>query len=101
MRFGLKNSVIQKLKSFFERYRFINKVMIFGSRARGDYGKSSDIDLCLFSKNMSSREFSKLKFKLDELPILYKIDIVHFEKVDRKLQENIIKVGISIYNPLL
>ncbi len=42
---------------------------------------------------MSSLDFSKLKFKLDELPILYKIDIVHFEKVDSNLQKNIIENG--------
>ena len=96
MRYGLEESVIKRLVTFFDKYNFINKVMIFGSRARGDYGKSSDIDLCLFSDAMTSLEFSKLKFELDGLPIFYKIDIVHFEKVDNQLQNNIIKYGKNL-----
>ena len=42
---------------------------------------------------MTSLEFSKLKFELDGLPIFHKIDVVHFEKVDKQLQNNIIKIG--------
>ncbi len=93
MRYGLKRGVIKRLKEFFGQYPFIDEVRIFGSRVRGDYGRSSDIDLSISSKTMSSLDFSKLKFKLDELPILYKIDIVHFEKVDSNLQKNIIENG--------
>ena len=39
---------------------------------------------------------SKLKFELDGLPIFYKIDIVHFERVDSQLQNNIIKYGKNL-----
>jgi predicted nucleotidyltransferase len=96
MRYGLEEKVIYRLVNFFEKYSFIDKVVIFGSRVKGTYGKSSDIDLCIFSKTMSSLEFSKLRFELDELPIFHKIDIMHFEKVDSELQENIVKVGKKI-----
>ena len=93
MRYGLEERVIKRLITFFKKYDFIDQVLLFGSRARGDYGKSSDIDLCIFSNTMTNLEFSKLKFELDELPIFHKIDIVHFENVDKELQNNIIKIG--------
>jgi len=93
MKYGLEERVIKKLVTFFKKYDFIDQVLLFGSRARGDYGKSSDIDLCIFSNTMTNLEFSKLKFELDELPIFHKIDIVHFKKVDKELQNNIIKIG--------
>ena len=93
MRYGLEKRVIKRLITFFKKYDFIDQVLLFGSRARGDYGKSSDIDLCIFSNTMTNLEFSKLKFELDELPIFHKIDIVHFKKVDKELQNNIIKIG--------
>jgi proline iminopeptidase len=93
MKYGLKESIINQLKKFFSQYNFIDDVMIFGSRGRGDYSHSSDIDIAIFSKTMTSSDFSKLKFKLDELPILHKIDIIHFEKVDITLQNNILKFG--------
>jgi len=93
MKYGLKETTLLILENFFKKYQFIDKVMIFGSRVRGDYSRSSDIDLCVFSKNMSSRDFSKLRFEIDELPILQKIDIIHFEKIDSNLQKNIIQYG--------
>lgn len=34
---------------------------------------------------MTDIQFSKLKFEIDELPILYKLDVVHFEKVNKEL----------------
>ncbi len=93
MKYGLESRVIKILISFFSKYNFIDKVMIFGSRAKGNFTRSSDIDLAIFSKTMSSREFSRLRFNLDELPIFHKIDIIHFERVDSSLQKNIIEYG--------
>jgi len=91
MKYGLDDRVINRLKDFFAKYDFIDDVVIFGSRGRGDYSRSSDIDISIFSKTMSNQEFSRLKFQLDGLHILQKIDIIHFEKVDSTLQKNIIK----------
>jgi len=91
MKYGLDDMVISRLKDFFAKYDFIDDVVIFGSRGRGDYSRSSDIDIAIFSKTMSNQEFSRLKFQLDGLPILQKIDIIHFEKVDNTLQKNILK----------
>ena len=93
MSYILEEKVIKKLKNFFAQYSFIDKVMIFGSRAKGTNGATSDIDICLFSTTMSSQELSQLRFELDELPIFYHIDTVHFEKVDKILQANILKEG--------
>ena len=93
MSYILEEKVIDKLKNFFAQYSFIDKVMIFGSRAKGTNGAKSDIDICIFSTTMSSQQLSRLRFELDELPIFYSIDTIHFEKVDEALQTNILKEG--------
>ena len=79
------------LINFFSFYSYIDKVVIFGSRARGDYNPKSDIDICIYSLTMSDIEFRDIRYDINELPILYHIDIVHFERVNESLQKSILK----------
>lgn len=93
MTYQLDKPVAERLKAFFEPFDFIDKVVIFGSRAKHNANPKSDIDLCIYSLEMSDAQFSKLKLSLDELPILYKIDVVHFEKSNEALRVNVAKDG--------
>lgn len=97
MTYQLEKQVADRLKAFFENYDFIDKVVIFGSRAKHNANPKSDIDLCIYSLEMSDVQFSKLKLSLDELPILYAIDIVHFEKSNEALRENIERDGKLLF----
>ena len=97
MIYQLETHIAQQLKDFFDNFEFIDKAVIFGSRAKHTANPKSDIDLCIYSLEMSDEQFSKLRFELDELPILYKLDIVHFEKVNKELQDNVEKDGKVLF----
>ena len=43
---GIKPKVIEEIRTFARKYN-IDKVILFGSRARGDYRRTSDIDLAV------------------------------------------------------
>lgn len=43
--FGLSEETIEEISSVFKHYDNIDKVVIFGSRAKGNYRSGSDIDL--------------------------------------------------------
>lgn len=93
IRENLYNDIINTLKNF-----GIIKVIIFGSRARGDYKVNSDIDLAVIFNNNEKDNFIKLQTKLEELNTLYKFDIVDFKSVkDDKFKKEIEKDGIIIY----
>ena len=49
---GIKQSVIQEICTLARKYD-IDKVILFGSRARGDYSRASDIDLAVCGGNIS------------------------------------------------
>jgi len=98
MSYQLDSNVAEKLKLFFSQFDYIDKVVIFGSRAKHNANPKSDIDLCIYSLEMTAKEFIKLKIELDELPILYKIDIVHFESSNDELKKNIVKDGKLFFN---
>ena len=51
--FGLSSNNIAKINSVFNQYSDINEVLIFGSRAKGNFRDNSDIDLVIKGKNIN------------------------------------------------
>jgi predicted nucleotidyltransferase len=47
-RFGLTETTIQKINGIFTRYPQVEKTVLYGSRAKGNFKNGSDIDLTLF-----------------------------------------------------
>ena len=82
----------------FEKYPTIEKVVLFGSRARGDYTERSDYDIAIYG-NLSHADKSSLRFSFSEdLPTLHKIDLIFMQdQSDSLFIANIKKEGIKIY----
>jgi len=97
MNYNIPTDVLHELNALFTRYSAIEKVALFGSRARGDHTPKSDIDIAVFSKTMPKEHFKLLQLELSELPILHHIDSVHFEKSTKALQDNIQREGLTIF----
>ena len=72
------------------------RVVLFGSRARGDNHERSDIDLAVFG--LPDVACAPFRLDLEELPTLLKFDtvMVH-DDTDAGLMENIRKDGITLY----
>jgi len=98
-KFGLLPRDIDYLISGFQTFNEIEKAMIFGSRAMGNYKNASDIDIAIFGKNIGLQTVSRLYNLLnEELSIPYFIDVVHFETIKNKeLKEHILNKGKIIY----
>lgn len=47
MKFGLSDIYLEQIKSAVSSIPEIDEVVIYGSRARGDYSPTSDIDITL------------------------------------------------------
>ena len=97
--FGLNENVINNIKNVFCKYPEIDRACIFGSRARGDYKETSDIDIVLYGNDLTHSLNTKIYYDLEDLYIIYKIDLINFNslKDDDKLKENIINEGVEIY----
>lgn len=95
--FGFSQRTLDLIINVFKKYPEIDSAVIFGSRAKGNFREGSDIDLAIFSKNFTETAFSNLCSDLEDLPILFKIDCVHVEKLSRQaLIEKIRSEGIRI-----
>lgn len=97
--FGLNDNIIKSFQNVFAKYPEIDKACIFGSRARGDFKKTSDIDIVLYGNNLTHTLNTKIFYDLENLYLIYKIDLINFNslKDGDKLKENIINEGVEIY----
>ncbi len=73
-----------------------NKIILFGSRARGDFKKNSDIDIAVDIK-LNFREKRKLKERIYDISGLYSVDLVFLDSIDEKFKEKILEEGRILY----
>ena len=81
---------IEKIANELKKYT--NEVYLFGSRARGDNLKNSDIDIAI-NVHLPFREKRKLKEKIDKLAGIYSIDLVFLDEINSELKRKILKEG--------
>lgn len=90
---GIRPLVLQEIRELAEKYN-LNKVILFGSRARGDYKPKSDIDLAVSGGDC-------IRFSLDveeDTSTLLFFDVVNLDgAVQKELLESIEKEGVCIY----
>ncbi|MBL7558975.1 restriction endonuclease subunit S [Olleya sp. YSTF-M6] len=97
--YGLEQEDIDKINSVFSKYPEVEKAILYGSRAKGNYKPHSDIDITLVGKTLTLSQQFSIETDLDDLLLPYKMDISIFHKIENEdLINHIIRVGISLYN---
>jgi predicted nucleotidyltransferase len=90
---GISERVLQEIRELAEQYH-VKRVILFGSRARGDFHRTSDIDLAVSGGDIVS-------FSLDvedKTWTLLKYDVVNMDQpVQKELKESIEKEGVLLY----
>ena len=92
--FGLSEKTLAVLRSLFNGHSGIERVIVYGSRAKGNYRPGSDIDLTLIASTLSLSDLMKIQNEIDDLSIPYKVDLSLFHYLDNEeLKEHIQRVG--------
>ena len=95
---GLTKEEINSIREVFSRYQQIEEVLIYGSRAMGNFKPASDINLTLIGKNIDLSLQTKIEFDLDYLMLPYKFYISIYDKITNpKFLEHINRVGKEFY----
>ena len=99
--FGLPQQTIGQIQEVFAQYSVVKKVLVYGSRAKGNYSNGSDIDLTMYgeySDSISYKVLLRIDGQLDDLPIPYTIDLSVFDSLEHdKLRVQIEKFGKVFY----
>jgi nucleotidyltransferase substrate binding protein (TIGR01987 family) len=92
----MNDPIISAIRDAAKPYRSIEKLVLFGSRARGDNHPKSDYDIAVFTSD-SWENLTRFMDTIDDLDTLYKIDLVIIrEDTSPELIKNIEKEGITI-----
>lgn len=96
--FGLSFKTTEKINSVFQNHPQIDKAIIYGSRAKGNYKRGSDIDITLVGENLTITELFKIENELDDLLLPYMIDLSIYHKLKSEgLIEHIQQYGKELY----
>ncbi|MPN13190.1 hypothetical protein SDC9_160510 [bioreactor metagenome] len=92
-----KDTVLQKIKEIAMKHE-IKRVILFGSRARGDNSDVSDYDIAIHASSLTELEKTLFYHDIDEIETLKKIDIVYIDaETDKEFLYNISRDGVIIY----
>lgn len=97
--YGLPVTAIEKLAGVFRQYPAITRVIIYGSRAMGNYRTGSDIDLCIDSDSLNLTQLLKIENQIDDLLLPWKVDLSLKKTIDNpQLLEHMDTVGLTFYS---
>ena len=91
--FGLKEKEWRELQDIIKKNN-IEKAIVFGSRAKGNFAPGSDVDLAIIGDE------TKLSYALnEESHLIYYFDVLNLNKIaNPNLKAHIDRVGIPITN---
>ena len=96
--YGMTDDELDLLCSLFARQREIERVILYGSRARGTHKPFSDVDITLLGVGLTRSHLSRLMADIDESSLPYFFDISLFAKLTNPdLIEQIEQTGVVLY----
>jgi predicted nucleotidyltransferase len=94
--YGISQNALDKIKTVLCSHKNIENVILYGSRAKGNYKEGSDIDLTI-KGNLTFDNLVKISLDLDNLNLPWKIDLSLYNQIENKeLLEHIDRVGMVV-----
>ena len=98
LRYGLTEDAIARLSAVFAACPEIERVVLYGSRAKGTQRNGSDIDLTIEGDAVSHSQLLRIENMLDDLLLPYKMDLSLLREIDNPdLLAHIRRVGLVFY----
>ncbi len=96
--FGLPEKTLLTIRNILAECPAVEKAILYGSRAKGNYRPGSDIDLTLIGDRLDLNILGQLTSRLEESPIPYQVDLSLWNRIDHaRLREHIQRVGVIFY----
>jgi len=96
--FGIDDKNLHLIRSIFKDFHVINKVLVYGSRAKGNYSERSDIDLVIADSNIDKKTLGNILLAINDSDFPYTVDLQIMKDIkNQQLQEHIQRVGKEFY----
>ena len=101
MRFGLEEKTIEKINQVLANHSQVDQVILFGSRAMGNFKNGSDIDLAIKGVELNLKITNEISDEIDDLLLPYSFDLINFSHINNsELLNHINRVGMTFYQSL-
>ncbi len=98
MPYGLSDENLKQIVDVLSANPKIEELILFGSRAKGNYSNGSDIDIAMIGKELKICDVTNALVLLDDLFLPYQFDLIIFSHIkEPSLIDQINTVGISLY----
>ena len=99
MQYGLPEKTLATLNSIFRNYPGIKQVLLYGSRAKGNYRNGSDIDLTIKTgEGFTFSDLLHIAGDFDDSDMPYLVDVSIYEMLtNADLKAHIDRVGKVLY----
>jgi predicted nucleotidyltransferase len=98
-RHGLPGRAVAQIHRVLSQFPEVEKGVLYGSRAKGNFKRGSDIDLTLHGRFLDSRILGRVDDELDDLLLPYRFHLSIFSKISHAdLIDHIRRVGVVFYN---
>ncbi len=95
---GLSADVLSLLRDCFVSHPNIERVKLYGSRAKGNYTDRSDIDLVAYGSLLARSDIADILLDLDDSSIPYQVDLQRFDELkNQRLIDHINRIGVVVY----
>ena len=93
------DEILAEVAGIIARYLPDARIFLFGSRAKGCAGETSDFDIAIdVGSKISLGVIARIKDEIDELRTLKSIDIIDLNRINPEFKTIIRKSGVSIYD---
>lgn len=98
MNYGLTEETIAKIRAILTIHPRVEKAILYGSRAKGNYKQGSDIDLTIQGEGVDGTELARIEDELDDLLLPYSFDLSVYSHIDNPdFRAHIDRVGVQLY----
>jgi predicted nucleotidyltransferase len=95
---GLTNETVEQIIAVFACFPEVEKAVLYGSRAKGNYKPGSDVDLTLLGVEVTSKILGQIRSELDDGLLPYTFDVSIFSEIKQAdLLNHIRRVGVIFY----
>ncbi len=96
---GVPSHFMEWLGGYCRQRPVIRRVILFGSRARGDAGDRADIDLAFDVCGTDHAAWAEIQYAMtDEADTLLPVDAVRLDRAEGRFREHILTEGQVIYD---
>ena len=95
---GLSDQTVAQIHEVFAGHPEVEKVVIYGSRAKGNFKPGSDVDLTLVGPGMTSKILSQIQARLEDGVLPYTFDLSILAQITQAdLLDHIRRLGVVFY----